>query len=302
MLQQTPVARVIPAHLAWLARWPTPAALAAEPPGRGDQAVGPARLSAAGAAAARDREDPDRAARRGRSRPSYEALLALPGSAATRPPPWPASRSASGTPCWTPMSGGCWPGWSPGSRSRPSRLGGRAAAGRSLLPDRARGRGALVGGGDGAGRAGVHGRPARAAPTARWRRHCAWLAAGRPRDARRGGGRSSYEGTDRQCRGRLIAVLRESGAPVRRAASTPSGPSPAQLDRALDGLVADGLVDPLPDGRFALPGPAQRRAYAGDELAQRASAGGGPGPAAACGAGFHGAVRRRNPGSGASPG
>jgi A/G-specific adenine glycosylase len=29
-----------------------------------------------------------------------------------------------------------------------------------------------------------------------------------------------------------------------------------QLDRALDGLVADGLVDPLPDGRFALPGSA----------------------------------------------
>ena len=28
----------------------------------------------------------------------------------------------------------------------------------------------------------------------------------------------------------------------------------AQLDRALDGLVADGLVDPLPDGTFALPG------------------------------------------------
>jgi hypothetical protein len=30
----------------------------------------------------------------------------------------------------------------------------------------------------------------------------------------------------------------------------------AQLARALDGLVADGLVDPLPDGRFALPGQA----------------------------------------------
>jgi A/G-specific adenine glycosylase len=28
----------------------------------------------------------------------------------------------------------------------------------------------------------------------------------------------------------------------------------AQLDRALDGLVADGLVDPRPDGRYALPG------------------------------------------------
>jgi A/G-specific adenine glycosylase len=26
-----------------------------------------------------------------------------------------------------------------------------------------------------------------------------------------------------------------------------------QRARALDGLVADGLVDPLPDGRYALP-------------------------------------------------
>ena len=31
-------------------------------------------------------------------------------------------------------------------------------------------------------------------------------------------------------------------------------PDPMQLARALDGLVADGLVDPLPDGRYALPG------------------------------------------------
>src|SRR5690606_1314570 len=33
MLQQTPVARVLPAYHAWLDRWPTPAALAADPPG-----------------------------------------------------------------------------------------------------------------------------------------------------------------------------------------------------------------------------------------------------------------------------
>src|SRR5579863_2732753 len=32
MLQQTPVARVLPAYLAWLDRWPTPAALAADSP------------------------------------------------------------------------------------------------------------------------------------------------------------------------------------------------------------------------------------------------------------------------------
>ena len=33
MLQQTPVARVIPKLDEWLARWPTPADLAAVPPG-----------------------------------------------------------------------------------------------------------------------------------------------------------------------------------------------------------------------------------------------------------------------------
>ncbi|MGZ6825914.1 MAG: A/G-specific adenine glycosylase, partial [Mycobacteriales bacterium] len=33
MLQQTPVARVVPAYEAWLERWPTAAALAAAPSG-----------------------------------------------------------------------------------------------------------------------------------------------------------------------------------------------------------------------------------------------------------------------------
>src|SRR3954468_17437663 len=33
MLQQTPVARVVPAYETWLERWPTPAALAADEPG-----------------------------------------------------------------------------------------------------------------------------------------------------------------------------------------------------------------------------------------------------------------------------
>src|SRR4051812_21362998 len=33
MLQQTPVARVLPVHGAWLERWPEPADLAAEPAG-----------------------------------------------------------------------------------------------------------------------------------------------------------------------------------------------------------------------------------------------------------------------------
>src|SRR5215469_4467838 len=33
MLQQTPVSRVLAPHAAWLERWPTPAALAADPAG-----------------------------------------------------------------------------------------------------------------------------------------------------------------------------------------------------------------------------------------------------------------------------
>ncbi len=90
---------------------------------------------------------------------------------------------------------------------------------------------------------------------------CAWLAAGRP--APPGGAAAvgavrrrtqKYEGTDRQCRGRVLAVLRATGDPVRRADFDAVSAGRAQLDRALDGLVGDGLVDPLPDGRFALPG------------------------------------------------
>ena len=40
MLQQTPVARVEPVWRAWLERWPTPAALAAEEPGEAVRAWG----------------------------------------------------------------------------------------------------------------------------------------------------------------------------------------------------------------------------------------------------------------------
>ena len=89
-------------------------------------------------------------------------------------------------------------------------------------------------------------------------RHCAWLAADRP-EAPDGGGRSRrrtqrYNGTDRQCRGRLLAVLRDGGGPATQAEFDAVWADRSQLARALDGLVTDGLVDPLPDGRYALPG------------------------------------------------
>ena len=82
---------------------------------------------------------------------------------------------------------------------------------------------------------------------------CTWRGPGHPPgDAPRRS--QGYEGTDRQCRGRLLAVLREADGPVPGAALGAAWAEPRQRARALDGLVADGLVDPLPDGRFALPG------------------------------------------------
>ncbi|MCW2672909.1 MAG: HhH-GPD family protein [Frankiales bacterium] len=89
-----------------------------------------------------------------------------------------------------------------------------------------------------------------ACPVATW---CSWLAAGSPAlDApvRRAQG---YAGTDRQVRGRLMAVLRDATGPVTAAVLDQVWDEPVQRARALDGLVADGLVDPLRDGRYALP-------------------------------------------------
>lgn len=85
--------------------------------------------------------------------------------------------------------------------------------------------------------------------------HCAWRAAGYPAadgPARKAQG---YAGTDRQARGRLMDVLRASSTPVQRAALDVAWLSdPAQRDRALDSLLVDGLVEQTADGRFALAG------------------------------------------------
>jgi A/G-specific adenine glycosylase len=62
-----------------------------------------------------------------------------------------------------------------------------------------------------------------------------------------------YEGTDRQARGRLLAVLRAADGPVEAADLAAAWPAAPQRARALDGLVADGLVAPVGDDGFALP-------------------------------------------------
>jgi A/G-specific adenine glycosylase len=83
---------------------------------------------------------------------------------------------------------------------------------------------------------------------------CAWRLAGKPAydgPPRRG---QTYAGTDRQCRGRILAVLRHAPGPVEKPALDIVWADPVQRERSLDGLIADGLVDPLDDGRYALPG------------------------------------------------
>ncbi|HYG92908.1 MAG TPA: A/G-specific adenine glycosylase, partial [Nocardioides sp.] len=78
MLQQTPVARVLPVHRTWLDRWPTPADLAAEPSGEAVRAWGrlgyPRRALRLHAAAQTIVEQ-----HAGVVPEEYDALRALPG-------------------------------------------------------------------------------------------------------------------------------------------------------------------------------------------------------------------------------
>jgi A/G-specific adenine glycosylase len=90
------------------------------------------------------------------------------------------------------------------------------------------------------------------------RRRCAWVAAGSP--AYDGWARRTqpWPGTDRQVRGRLLAELRASTAPVTRrdlhqAAAPAGGGDRGQAERCLAGLVTDGLVEALPGATYRLP-------------------------------------------------
>ena len=82
---------------------------------------------------------------------------------------------------------------------------------------------------------------------------CAWRAAGCPEPAQPPRAQT-YAGTDRQVRGRLLAVLRERSGPADAAALAACWDAAAQRERALAGLLADGLVETLPDGTYRLPG------------------------------------------------
>jgi A/G-specific adenine glycosylase len=252
MLQQTPVSRVLPAYRRWLDRWPKPVDLAAEAPGEAvrawDRLGYPRRALRLHAAAQAIVE------RHGGEVPDdHAALLALPGVGT-----YTAAAIAS---------------FAFGQRhavvdTNVRRVFARALTGvaqPSISPTAADQRLA------------VSALPADEPTAARWavasmelgalvctartprctecpiRSRCAWVLAGSPPydgPPRRG---QTYAGTDRQARGRLLAVLRAASAPVPKAELDACWPNAVQRERALDGLVSDGLVEPLPHATYRLP-------------------------------------------------
>lgn len=252
MLQQTPVVRVLPAWRSWLTRWPDPAALAADTPAEAIRMWGrlgyPRR-------ALRLRECAIAIVERhgGQVPDDLDALLALPGVGAYTARAVAAfaygqrhpvvdtnvrrlvARAVAGEP-------------DAGPATRPADLVATAA----LLPAEpavaARVSaafmelGALI----------CTARTPRCAdcPLAAI---CAWRASGRAAPAGPSRRPQRYAGTDRQVRGLLLAVLRETTGPVPRERLDLVWPDETQRTRALTGLVADGLVE-LVDGAFALAG------------------------------------------------
>ena len=252
MLQQTPVARVLPVHEQWLLRWPTPADLAAEPTGEAVRAWGrlgyPRRALRLHAAAVAIVERHD-----GEVPASYDDLRALPGIG---------DYTAAAIATFAhgrrhvvldtnvrrvftrTLQGVEFPAASVTKAEREVAL--------EVLPDDAPTAatwsvavmelGALVC---------TAAKPrCDACPVADL---CAWRAAGHP--AYEGPPRKvqTWAGTDRQCRGRLLAVLRDSDGPVHRSRLDVVWSEEAQRIRCLASLVDDALVVHAGPDTYALP-------------------------------------------------
>lgn len=254
MLQQTPVARVLPAYHDWIRRWPTPADLAAASPGDAVRAWGrlgyPRRALRLHAAARACVERYDGAVPR-----DVEELRTLPGVG-----PYTAAAVASFA------YGGRHVVLDTNVRRVLARLVGGLAGAAAAAPTAAERECAAAQ------------LPADAATAARWNAalmelgaltctarsprceacpvggSCAWRRAGWPASDAAVRPAQRYDGTDRQARGRLLAVLREhTDEPVNRAGMDAAWPDDVQRARALDSLVADGLVEALAGGRYRLP-------------------------------------------------
>lgn len=71
---------------------------------------------------------------------------------------------------------------------------------------------------------------------------CAWFAAGRPPAVEDGRRRQRFEGTDRQMRGKIMAVLRRDGEAAFADLLALDPSDPARVERCTASLVQDGLA------------------------------------------------------------
>ena len=252
MLQQTPVARVAPAWQAWMLRWPSPAELAADSVGETVRMWGrlgyPRRALRLHSAAVACVELHD-----GHVPSTYEQLLALPGvgdyTAAAVMSFGYGQRAVVLDTNVRRVLARLFAGQ---GMPRPSVSVAERAMAESILPAddtqaatwsiAAMELGALVC---------TSAAPSCASCPVSTR--CAWFASGSP--AYDGPVRAvqRFAGTDRQVRGLLLSVLREASGPVSGSALDLVWSDATQRGRALDGLVADGLVEPLAHNTFSLP-------------------------------------------------
>ncbi|MFI7486840.1 A/G-specific adenine glycosylase [Micromonospora echinaurantiaca] len=253
MLQQTPVVRVVPAWQAWLARWPEPAALAADTPAEAIRMWGrlgyPRR-------AVRLRECAVAIVQRhgGRVPDRLDQLLALPGigtytaravaafAYGQRHPVVDTNvrrvvaRAVAGEPDAEPVT-------RPADLVATEELLPAEPAAAALASAAFMELGAVV-------------CTARAPHCDRCpvESVCAWRASGQPAPTGPTRRPQRYAGTDRQVRGLLLGVLREATGPVPRQRLDQVWADDVQRSRALAALVQDGLVEPFDDSSFRLTG------------------------------------------------
>lgn len=253
MLQQTPVARVIPRLDEWLARWPTPVALAGASPGdavRAWQSLGYPRRALALHACARRITDQHA----GHVPNNVEDLLAMPGigdytaravAAFAHGQRHPVVDTNVRRVIARVVNGHAEPS--------PPRPKTDLAEMDRLLPNDPPASVDFNAGMMELGATICIARSPRcdACPI---RHICKWRVAGYPEHSgTRRTVQKKYEGSDRQVRGLLLAQLRASLIAVDRGQLNHAWADAAQRDRALAGLVADGLVERVSGGRYTLP-------------------------------------------------
>lgn len=257
MLQQTPAARVAPVWREWVARWPVPAALAADPAAEAIRVWG--RLGYPRRALRLHECARALVERHGGEVPrSLPELLALPGIGGYTARAVAAFAYRQRHPVVDTnvrrLVARCVAG---APDAGPTTTEADLAATASLLP---------AAGADAAAASAAFMELGAVVCTARDPRcpdcplsaQCEWRAAGRPAPAGPTRRPQRYAGTDRQVRGELLTVLREATGPVPGARLDRVWADADQRRRALASLLDDGLVRRLAGDRYALagePGP-----------------------------------------------